>query len=183
MESPLHRAYSFPNPPCANLSSKVSNLFLNISLVVVIILATVLVYAFSQRVSAPRPDPKRLENPGNFLGEIIQVEVMNGTHVSGLANQITDHLQRNGFDVVETGNYTSQTVEKTVIMDRIGNLDAAEQVALALGLAPERITEELKPEYFIDATVVVGADYKSLLPFADQLSDLDEERNTESEPE
>jgi len=165
------------------LSSKVSNLFLNIGLIVVIILAAVLIYAFSQRVSAPRPDPERLENPGNLLGEIIQVEVMNGTNVSGLANQITDHLQRMGFDVVETGNHSAQTVEKTVIMDRIGNMDAAEQVALALGLAPERISEELKPEYFIDATIIVGADYKTLLPFADLLEDSEEENDAETESE
>ena len=142
--------------------------------------AAILIYAFGQRVSEPRPDPYRLENPNGLLGDIIQVEVRNGTTISGLAASLTEHLRSHGFDVVETSNYTDQSVEKTVILDRVGNLDAAQQVALALGLGDDQISEELKPEYYIDATIVVGADYKRIMPFSEQITDSEVEEEGES---
>lgn len=165
------------------MTSKASNLFLNIGLVVVIAIAGILIYAFSQRVSTPRPDPFRLENPRNLLGDIIQVEVMNGTSISGLASNLTEHLRSHGFDVVETGNHSNQSVEKTVILDRVGNLDASEQVAVALGLTNDRIAEELKPEYFIDATIIIGADFMTVMPFVEQVDQeaAEEEPTLDSE--
>lgn len=145
------------------------NLALNVALVVVLGAAALLVYAFGQRLSSPRPDPQRLHNPGNLIGEFIQLEVRNGAGVDGLAAEMTDYLQDLGFDVVFVGNYERSDVARSVVIDRIGNPDAAEQIALALGVEQDRIREEMEPTWFLDASVVIGKDYATIKPFVDRL--------------
>lgn len=151
------------------MASRSGNLVLNIGLVVALALTTLLVYALGQRVSSPRPDPERLENPGNLLGNYVQLEVLNGAGVDGLAGEMSGYLQDLGFDVVDVGNYTGSALSKTMIFDRVGNRDAAEQLALALGLEHDRIEEALEPEWYLDASLVIGPDYALIKPFADRL--------------
>lgn len=145
------------------------NLALNVALVVVLGAAALLVYAFGQRLASPRPDPERLHNPGNLIGEFIQLEVKNGAGVDGLAAEMGDYLQDLGFDVVEVDNYERSDVARSVVIDRIGNPDAAEQIALALGVENDRIQEDLEPTWFLDASVVIGKDYATIKPFVDRL--------------
>ena len=145
------------------------NLLLNSVLVLFLGAAAVLLFAFGQRLASPRPDPERLHNPGNLIGDFIQLEVMNGAGVDGLAAEMSDYLRDLGFDVVAVDNYVQSDVARTVVMDRIGNPDAAQQIALALGLEEDRIQQELKPTWFLDASVIIGQDYASLKPFVDRL--------------
>jgi hypothetical protein len=151
------------------LSSRSGNLVLNVALVLVLGVALLLVYAFSQRLTSPRPDPNRLENPGNLLGDMIQLEVMNGAGVDGLAAEMRDYLQDLGFDVVSVDNYERSDVSQSSVIDRIGNPDAAEQIALALGLGSDRIVEDREPTWFLDASVVIGQDFRTIKPFVDRL--------------
>ena len=145
------------------------NLLLNSVLVLFLGAAAVLLFAFGQRLASPRPDPERLHNPGNLIGDFIQLEVMNGAGVDGLAAEMSDYLRDVGFDVVAVDHYMQSDVARTVVMDRIGNPDAAQQIALALGLEEDRIQQELKPTWFLDASVIIGQDYASLKPFVDRL--------------
>jgi hypothetical protein len=145
------------------------NLLLNSVLVLFLGAAAVLLFAFGQRLASPRPDPERLHNPGNLIGDFIQLEVMNGAGVDGLAAEMSHYLRDVGFDVVAVDNYVQSDVARTVVMDRIGNPDAAQQIALALGLEEDRIQQELKPTWFLDASVIIGQDYASLKPFVDRL--------------
>ena len=145
------------------------NLLLNSVLVLFLGAAAVLLFAFGQRLASPRPDPERLHNPGNLIGDFIQLEVMNGAGVDGLAAEMSEYLRDVGFDVVAVDNYVQSDVARTVVMDRIGNPDAAQQIALALGLEEDRIQQELKPTWFLDASVIIGQDYASLKPFVDRL--------------
>lgn len=167
------------------MSSRSGNLVLNSALIVALGVTVLLVYAFSQRVASPRPDPERLENPGNLLGDYIQLEVMNGAGVDGLAGEMRTYLEDLGFDVVGVGNYSGTAVTQTTIFDRIGNRDAAEQIAMALGLELEtdRIVEELEPTWYLDASLVIGPDFATIKPFVDRLQEeaVDEESETESD--
>ncbi len=140
---------------------------LNVGLIVVLVLAAALIYAFATRVTTPTPDPRRMEATPNLLGDFIQLQVLNGTEVAGAAAQLTQHMRDLGFDVIEVDTNPDQTVPKTVILDRVGNYDAAQQVALAIGVTDDRISEELRPDYFFDATIIIGADYASIKPFVD----------------
>jgi len=156
---------------------------LNAGLVVVLIVAAVLVYAFTQRVASPRPDPERLENPGDLLGDYIQLEVRNGTQVNHLAAEMKEYLTGLGFDVVDDGNYTRNDVERTIIIDQVGNPDAAEQVAMALGADLDRIEDMTERTWIVDATIVIGADYAQFKPYLDRLGvpeDADSDAESDS---
>lgn len=125
-----------------------------------------LLYALVARSFSPPAETIREANPAGLVGEIIQVEVRNGCGVSGLAEQLTGFLRREGFDVVEVGNYTSFNQAKTIVIDRVGDLETARKVAEAIGLTEDRIIQDVRQDYFLDASVVIGLDYAALVPFS-----------------
>jgi len=138
---------------------------LDAGIVVLGFAAVLLAWALFNRIGSPRPDPTRVYNPNGLLGDIIQVEVRNGCGIGGLASRMTDYLRSYGFDVVEHGDFSTFDVESTRVVDRIGNADAAKQVAIALGLTDADIVEEVRPDSYLDVSVIIGKDYRSLLPF------------------
>ncbi len=95
---------------------------------------------------------------------IIQVEIMNGCGVSGIADRFTDFLRNENFDVVNTGNYISFDVIETLVIERIGNMANAKKVAKALGVNERNIIQQLNDDYFLDVSIVIGKDYHELLP-------------------
>ena len=144
------------------------NGLLNLALVVLGLAVIVLLYALVTRQVQPNPAPLREEQPVQPVGDIIQVEVRNGCGVSGVAATTTQHLRRHGFDVVETGDYGSFDQERSLVIDRVGNLGAAKRVAAAMGIPEEQVQQEIRPDYYLDASVIIGKDYASLLPFEEQ---------------
>lgn len=59
-----------------------------------------------------------------------------------------------------------------MILDRLGNLDASEQVALAIEANSERISTDILVDYYLDATIIIGRDYQEFLPW--KVPDLEE---------
>jgi hypothetical protein len=145
-----------------------SNAFLNTALVVLGLVVLVLLVALIRSNWVSSTDATRDANPTGLVGDIIQVEVRNGCGVSGLAEKMTHFLRGEGFDVVEVGNYASFDQAQTIVIDRVGNLEAAQKVALALGLAEDRVKQEIRQDYFLDASVIIGKDYASLPALADE---------------
>jgi hypothetical protein len=142
-----------------------TGVLLNAALVVGGILVVVLFYALVSRYVAPTGPPESQAGPVAPAGDIIQVEVRNGIGVSGLAGEVTHYLRRQGFDVVEVGNLGSFDGPNSVVVDRVGNLEAAKRVAAALGIPEERVTQEIQPDLYLDASVIIGQDYRDLKPF------------------
>ena len=97
--------------------------------------------------------------------EVYQVEVRNGVGVSGIAEQMRSYLRSKGYDVVGVGNHASFDVEKTLIIDRIGSPLVAQQVAASLGLPPERVQQDLRREFHLDVSIILGKDYGIIPPF------------------
>ncbi len=97
--------------------------------------------------------------------EIHQVEVRNGVGVSGIAEQMRSYLRSKGYDVVGVGNHETFTVEQTMIVDRIGNFAIAQEVAASLGLPSERIQQDLRSEFHLDVSIILGKDYGIIPPF------------------
>ncbi len=95
----------------------------------------------------------------------IQLDVLNATGESRLAQRLTDHLRRKGFDVVEMGNYREGVLEKTLVVDRGGNKQAALQVAGALGIPDRQVIEKRDNTLYLDVTVIIGKDFRTLSPF------------------
>ncbi len=159
------------------MTTRFNNWLLNVGIVLSLAVAVTLFYAFFIRVTTVAPDPHRFDNPGNLLGDIIQVNILNATGENGLAQQMMEYLRNEGFDVLGTDNYPDGILEKSVILDRIGNLDAAQQVALSIGLPASAISQDVRPEYFFDATVVIGKDFKEIRPW--RINDVEDSLDVE----
>ena len=96
----------------------------------------------------------------------IQVEVLNGCGVNGLAEKVTEYLRKHDIDVVSRGNFRHFDVRQTLLYDRIGNNKRSATVASVLGLPTNRVEAQPDANLQLDATIVLGADYKKLTPFA-----------------
>lgn len=137
-------------------------LFLNAAIGFLSVLLIILLIALGTRIIYPRIFNQRAETESQLISEIIQIEVLNGCGIPGIANAYTGVLRENGFDVVETGNYDNFNLEKTIVISRSGVLDNARRVANALGVDPINVIREESPDYFLDVTVVIGHDYEQL---------------------
>jgi len=126
------------------------------------VLLSVLLIALIIRVMYPRIQSERIADDPILISEIIQLEVLNGCGVPGLASRFTSTLRDYGFDVVESGNFDNFDMTETIIISRNGNMENARQVASALGIPEERILLEYSTEFYLDATLVIGSDYQSL---------------------
>ncbi len=126
------------------------------------LLLLLLLLGLFSRLIYPRIQNQRAQEEPQLIGDIIQLEVLNGCGVAGLANQFTSALRRNGFDVVETGNFDNFDMQETIVISRTFNTENAERIAKALGIAPKNIIVEASEDFYLDATIVIGSDYKSL---------------------
>jgi len=96
----------------------------------------------------------------------IRVELLNGCGVPGLAMSFSKYLRRNGFDVVDTKNYSSFNVRNTLVIDRISKkLQNAKRVADVLGIKSAYIQPKMNPDLQVEVTVILGADFTKLKGF------------------
>ena len=91
----------------------------------------------------------------------VRVEVLNGAGETGAAATVTDSLRAWGFDVKTFANASRFDVEATYVIDRSSRDGAAARVAERLGDAELRV--DLEPELYLDATVVLGRDWRERL--------------------
>lgn len=91
----------------------------------------------------------------------VRVEVLNAGGVPGAAGQVTELLRLGGFDVVYYGNAASFGREGTLVLDRTGRMDAAEQIGRTLEVT-EPIAFEPDSTLLVDITVLVGSDWAEL---------------------
>jgi hypothetical protein len=147
--------------------SRVGGVVLNVGLALAGVVVLVLVYALATRLLAPEANPVRTANPAGLLGDIVQVEVLNGCGAPGVAAAATRFLRAHHFDVVASGNYVDFAQPHSLVIDRVGNREAALGVAAILGIDEAYIREEIGPDFFVDASVVIGRDYETLRPFED----------------
>ena len=91
----------------------------------------------------------------------VRVEVLNGAGDPGAAARITEALRTAGFDVKTYGNAARYDYEQTIVLDRSGRPGAAGAVSAALRGA--EIREDLDSELYLDATVILGDDWRTLV--------------------
>jgi hypothetical protein len=126
------------------------------------LLLAFLLIALVTRIVYPRIQNERVSNQKKLIGKVIQIEVLNGCGVQGLANRFTNRLRQDGFDVVHSGNFETFDITHSMIIDRSGNMQNARRVAHALGINDKNIIQEISSNYYLDATVVIGSDYEKL---------------------
>ena len=140
---------------------------LNAGLVVLALALGVLAYGFATRLlHPPVAGPVASASSADDAAGIVQVEVLNGTGVDGLAARTREHLRTaGGFDVLDARNAPGGPAARTRVVDRVGNRAGALRVARALGLGEDAVVSEPRSDLFVDATVVLGQDYRTLTPF------------------
>ncbi len=99
-------------------------------------------------------------NPSPASPAVTRVQVLNGCGVDGLAAKVAKLLRRQGYDVVDVDN-TSLLLESLVV-DRVGNRDAARKLAKILGVGEENIIQQSCDYLELDLTVILGRDYQEL---------------------
>jgi hypothetical protein len=135
---------------------------LNVGIVLLAIVVVYLAFALINRqILEP---PVNAAREGVQPGEIIQLDILNGSGLQGAASQCTSYLRARGFDVVEIRNYKTSDVDKSIVIDRIGIRANAEKVAYALGIPRSNVVQQLSPDYYVDVSVVIGKDFHSLKP-------------------
>lgn len=143
-------------------ASEKKEVFVNVAIGLLSVILLVLLTALAARVIYPRVQTERDQSVSHLISDVIQIQVLNGCGVAGVATQFTGKLRRSGFDVVESGNFETFNVEKTFVIDRSGNLENARRVARALGISEENIIREVASGFYLDATVVIGMDFNQL---------------------
>lgn len=149
----------------ARRSSILPGILLNTSIVVLGLAAITLLYAFVARSFLTHSEGVDETRRGTPTGDILQIEVRNGCGVSGLAATATLFLRQAGYDVVEVGDHSHFDVEHSMVIDRVGDLDAAHRVAATLGIPLEQVRQEVRADLYLDASVILGQDYQRLRPF------------------
>ena len=138
-------------------------MFLNILIFTLAILIVYMIYSFFIKISDR--EPRFIDSEEALVpSEIIQLEVLNGCGMEGVADRFTDFLRNQNFDVVKTGNYIHYDVEETLVIDRIGNLANAKKTAEVLGIDSKNVLQQLNDDYFLDVSVIIGKDYFKLKP-------------------
>ena len=113
-------------------------------------------YAFTELEAA-----RNVESPDSRP----QVEVLNGCGVSNVAAQAHEYLKRLGFDVVNVENARAFDYEKTLVIDRSGDVEIARRIARFLGT--ENVICQVRPELMLQVTVILGKDYRTLKPYGE----------------
>jgi LytR cell envelope-related transcriptional attenuator len=137
------------------------NFILNASILILVIINSILAYSVFNAIPFNDSDDNYLEDSTAVR---IQVEVLNGCGVSGVAEKLTDYLRLNNIDVVSLGNYRSFDIENSIIIGRNEKIHNAERVAAIVGLDKQNIIQQINPDYLLDVTFILGKDYRDLIP-------------------
>lgn len=146
------------------------NYTLNISIILITALCIYLAYSMIMNSTGSRGDnlsdtaKKQITNQPNLS---IQINILNATGENRIGARFRDYLKAKGFDVVDMGNYKAE-VEKTIVLDVIGDIRKAKRVADAVGISHRNVVQQLDKTKYIDATVIIGKDYTELKPFTDK---------------
>lgn len=139
-------------------SLRTKNTLLNITL---FILSLLLLFIFYNLYLSLRSSDEETDEFYS-TGRIIQVRILNGTQIDGLAKKLADYLRSKNFDVVMQGNYDSRNVKKTFVIDHLGDKNVLKRVMRVLKIEPDQVQFELKEYQITDITIVIGADYQKL---------------------
>ena len=95
----------------------------------------------------------------------IEVEILNGCGVSGLASKVSDLLRDNNIDVVRSENADNFNYTQTMLILRNENLEDLNYVAKSLGLNPNedpRVIHQPDESLSVDLTLILGKDFSSI---------------------
>ncbi len=123
---------------------------------VAVLVGSLVAGVFTRRPAAPAPAAPQAT--ATAPAGRVRVQVLNASGRPGLAREATGLLRDRGFDVVEFGNGKGFPPDSSVVLDRAGKVEAARQVADAVGI--RRVSARPDSNLYLDVTVVLGRDWK-----------------------
>ncbi len=94
-----------------------------------------------------------------------QIEILNGCGAAGIARVATEYCRKNDLDVVSMGNYKHYNVKKSKVISWNNDRKMALKIAEIMGIDARQVEIRNNKSKQLAASVVLGADYKSLKPF------------------
>ncbi len=91
----------------------------------------------------------------------IVIEVLNGCGVPGIAQQFTNYLRQEGFDVIYTGNADRSDYSSTILIARTGDNQIA-GVNEVMQLERDRLLARIDSMVQADVSLIIGKDYNRL---------------------
>jgi hypothetical protein len=89
----------------------------------------------------------------------VTIQILNGTNVSGLASRTATLFQSYGFDDSMVGNADRADYEQTIVIDRRGNVAAAQRVADIIRCTRVESIPDETLDTRVDVTIILGKDF------------------------
>ncbi len=105
------------------------------------------------------------------MDEVLRIEILNGTGEKGLARKVAIALIKKKVDVLNVDNAKSFDYKESVIIARSDNPAVA---ALGELIGCRQVVEQLTEGTMVDATFILGEDFRKLDIEIDFESDLSE---------
>ena len=102
----------------------------------------------------------------------IEVEILNGCGVPGLAGKVSDYLRSQQMDVVRSEIADHYNYDQTMLILRNENFEGLKKVALSFGINEQdevRIKHIPDEKLSVDITVIIGSDFATIKPLVDYL--------------
>ena len=102
----------------------------------------------------------------------IEVEILNGCGVPGLAEKVSNYLRSQQMDVVRSDNADHYNYDQTILILRNENLEGLKKVSQSFGINEQdelRIKHIPDEKLSVDITVIIGSDFATINPLVDYL--------------
>ena len=102
----------------------------------------------------------------------IEVEILNGCGVPGLAEKVSNYLRSQKMDVVRSDNADHYNYDQTILILRNENLEGLKKVSQSFGINEQdelRIKHIPDEKLSVDITVIIGSDFATIKPLVDYL--------------
>lgn len=141
-------------------------LIINFSLMMLSVLVFMLLTSFVLKVFISGSEDEVVDRSADRyeIDEVIQVNILNANGIDGIAANTKQFLRSRGFDVVDIGN-NKENLNRSMIIDRIGDMASATKLAYSLGINDSLIVSQPDSNMYLKCTVLIGKDYKQLKAF------------------
>lgn len=137
------------------LYNKFTFIFLSIT-------AFVLLSSFIYKIIVAQPVNPYVDNKNDeFYSKQIQLNILNACGESGVAAKFKEYYRIKEFDVVEIGNYNKE-LDKSIVIDRIGDLRSAYKIAQIAGISDTLVVSSIDSTMYLRTTLVIGKDWREL---------------------
>lgn len=126
-----------------------------------VVINAVLISSFIHKIVTPQKVPDIISTTP--IVNPVRVQVLNGCGVSGIANDFSEYLQQQRYDVIEVGNAATWDYENTVIINRERRdkkyIDKFREI---IGISKDLVYPIKNDENDSDITLIIGSDYETL---------------------